>query len=185
MDMSSDPQPLNPHSDAVQLVQRLFLQHINQIRGYVRVVLPDQSAVDDVVQEIFLAMTARAASYDPSRSFKSWAYGFVRNKVLQSRITRKPKSRLLGGDVLAVVMAAAPNLDSPIAANDALESCMGQLAPKARAIVDHRYRHGMQPQEIAALIDWTPGSVRVALCRARAVLRRCIEKKLAAAGGVS
>ncbi|MFM1997330.1 MAG: polymerase sigma factor CarQ, partial [Planctomycetota bacterium] len=68
---------------AQALVQRLFIEHMDRIRGYVRAILPDADLANDVVQEVFLALSARAADYDAGRSFESWAFGFARNKVLE------------------------------------------------------------------------------------------------------
>jgi RNA polymerase sigma-70 factor (ECF subfamily) len=45
-----------------------------------------------------------------------------------------------------------------------------------------RYREAHRPAEIAQRIGWTAESVYVALSRARAALRECVGRKLAAAG---
>jgi DNA-directed RNA polymerase specialized sigma24 family protein len=39
----------------------------------------------------------------------------------------------------------------------------------------------MKPRHVAKAIGWTPASVRVALTRARAAIRECVEQKLAVA----
>ena len=132
-----------------------------------------------------MAMMDRAADYTPSRSFKAWAYGFVRNKVMHAKLPPKTRGKLLGDAVLEVLTASLPELDTPADEFGYLEDCLAQLSPKARTIMHHRYRHGLQPQEVAEVIGWTPGAVRVALCRARAVLRKCVQSKIAAAGGMA
>lgn len=75
--------PPNADDTARTEVQRLFIEHLDRIRGYVRAILPDPDLAGDVVQEVFLAVSARAADYDATRSFEAWAFGFARNKVLE------------------------------------------------------------------------------------------------------
>jgi len=166
-------------------IQQLFIQHLAEIRGYLLAILPDAELVDDALQETFLALVEKAEAYDPERSFRLWAFGFARNKAMQVA-ARRPGNRgrnlPLEDDVLAVLTASEPDLAVGVNEMQFLRECMSQLAPKARSIVEHRYQKGLMPHEVAELIGWSRGAVRVALCRARSVLRKCLESKLAAAG---
>ena len=58
---------------------------------------------------------------------------------------------------------------------DRLDECLGKLAPHARRLVELRYVGGSMPEEIARIMEWTPGAVNVALSRARQLLRECVE----------
>lgn len=165
-----------------ELVQRLFVQHLHQIRGYARVICPDVAILDDVVQEVFVAMMSRASDFADGRNFKSWAYGFVRNKAMKAATRRKADARLLGNDVLELLSAAVPELEVRPEELGALRRCLAELAPSARSVIRQRYENGLQPQQVASAMGWTPNSVRVALSRARAFLRACVEQRLAASG---
>ena len=59
-----------------------------------------------------------------------------------------------------------------------LAACLEKLAPQARRAMALCYRDAHGPAEIAALMGWTAGAVKVALSRARAVVRECIERRL-------
>ena len=59
-----------------------------------------------------------------------------------------------------------------------LGDCLSQLPPTARELVELRYQRELKPGAIADLKNWTPNSVYVALSRARALLRDCLESKL-------
>ena len=65
---------------------------------------------------------------------------------------------------------------------DALTGCIGELAPKAREIVQLRYQREHSPTEIARLVDRTVNSVNVALSKARVALRECMERRLSGEG---
>lgn len=170
-------------AEKIELVQRLYIQHLPEIRGYMLAILPNPALVDDAVQETFLAMVARADDYEPERSFKLWAFGFARNKAMQTATKHRSKAMPLEDDVLEVLTASEPDLAVGAAELGFLRDCLGNLAPKARTIVEHRYQKGLKPHEVAEVIGWSRGAVRVALCRARSALRKCLEAKLKAAGG--
>jgi RNA polymerase sigma-70 factor, ECF subfamily len=48
--------------------------------------------------------------------------------------------------------------------------------------VELRYQGDHKPAEIARIIGWTAEAVYVALSRARALLRECIERKMVETG---
>jgi RNA polymerase sigma-70 factor (ECF subfamily) len=62
---------------------------------------------------------------------------------------------------------------------EALERCLDGLPPKSRSLVTFRYHNGLKIDQIAAAVQSTPGSVRVALFRIRETLAACIERRLA------
>jgi Sigma-70 region 2 len=51
------------------LVQGLFVQHLPALRGFVLSLVSDFSLVDDVVQEAFLTVTAKAANFERGTNF--------------------------------------------------------------------------------------------------------------------
>jgi RNA polymerase sigma-70 factor (ECF subfamily) len=60
-----------------------------------------------------------------------------------------------------------------------LHECIEKLAPQARRAIELRYQQSHTPPEIAHVMGWTTGAVKVALSRARIVLRECVERQLA------
>ena len=55
--------------DRTTAVQRLFVQHAAHLRGFIVALLPDLAQVDDVFQETFLTVSAKAGAFDPERDF--------------------------------------------------------------------------------------------------------------------
>jgi trk system potassium uptake protein TrkA len=58
----------------------------------------------------------------------------------------------------------------------------GHEEQQARRIVEYCYQRAMKPAEVATVIGWTPASVHVALSRARAAIRLCLDAKITATG---
>ncbi|MEI6491926.1 MAG: sigma-70 family RNA polymerase sigma factor [Verrucomicrobiota bacterium] len=164
------------------LVQQLFVQHASQLRGFVVALMPDLAAVDDVLQETFMTVTAKANVFDEKRDFLAWACGIARFKVMEAG--RKARRwQPLSEEVLEALAASEPPADP--ADNPRLPllaDCLQELAPQSRRMIDLYYQQIHKPAEIAQTLGWAPESVYVALSRARAFLRQCVERKTAAAG---
>lgn len=160
-----------------ELVQRLFLERMPEIRRFVTATLPDLALVDEVLQQTFKAITADAAFYDPTQSFTAWLHPVVRRAVTTVGRQTEPHSQPFSEDVIDSLMASRAESFDTAALRRWLEDCLQHLTPQARKIVELRYRKALKPREVAKLVGWTNGSVHVALSRARTALRQCVDGK--------
>jgi len=55
-------------------VQALFLQHHVPLRGFLTTLVVDTSFVDDIVQETFVTVSQKAASFTPGTDFRAWLW---------------------------------------------------------------------------------------------------------------
>lgn len=166
--------------DQIALVQRLFVQNMVAVRGFVIALMPDFSRIDDVVQETFLTVTAKADDFVEGTNFLSWAFSIARFKVMEAG--RRPGSRevLLDTEVIEALCATEMEELQSDERLRALEECKDGLAPQATRVIDLRYEHSHRPPEIAEKMGWTVNAVNVALSRARKALRECVDRKLKA-----
>ena len=172
-----------PAETAQQLVQRLFIEHVDALKGFVASLVPDPELVDDAVQETFVAVTARAAHYDPRQSFQTWLFIVARDKLREVGRRAEAEARPFADDVLEVLAASHKGFAMNPDHMRFLDECIAMLAPQARRIIALRYQNSMKPRHVARALGWTAGSVRVALSRARAAIRECVDKKMAHAEG--
>jgi RNA polymerase sigma-70 factor (ECF subfamily) len=63
------------------------------LEKYIRRRFGDTDFVEDCVQECLLAIHRARASYDPSRSFRSWMFTIVRHKVIDTLRRRATRGR--------------------------------------------------------------------------------------------
>jgi RNA polymerase sigma-70 factor (ECF subfamily) len=157
-------------------VQQRFVRHQGALRAYLLALCSDFSLADDVLQEVFLTVSARAAEFDPQTNFPAWARSIARFKFLEA--CRHRPGPTLDADAAASLAASCPDdwgSDTKLAA---LAKCLGTLAPKAQEIVRLRYLREHSPPEIAKLLSRTVNSIGVALTKARVALRECIERQL-------
>lgn len=165
------------------VVQRLFLEHIDALKGFVSALVPAAELVDDIVQDTFVAVSARAEHYDPRTSFSEWLFVVARDKIREAGGRAAAEARPFSDAVLDVLTASRGDVVASAARMRLVDECVAALAPQARRIIMLRYRNAMKPREVARSIGWTAGSVRVALSRARAAIRECVERKLTTAEG--
>ena len=172
--------PASPEQTA--LVQSLFVQHLPALRGFILSLVSDFSLVDDIVQETFLVITAKAANFQRGTNFRAWAWTIARYKVLQAIEKAAPVPERFAPEVLEA-LAAQGSAESWYSDEQLqhLAKCMESLAPKAREVVELRYQQAHRPPEIASRMGWTVESVHVALSRARVFLRDCVTQRMAEA----
>ncbi|MEQ2007724.1 MAG: sigma-70 family RNA polymerase sigma factor [Limisphaerales bacterium] len=170
----------SPEPGLLPLVQGLFVKHQPVVRATILAVLPDFDLVDDVVQETFLTVTRKAGDFQPGTNFSAWVCAIARFKALEARRHGPLHFQTLSETVIESLCAVEPPVDDFDRRVRHFEGCLEELAPQARRAMELRYRGAHLPGAIASQMGWTVGAVKVALSRARAVLRDCVERRLAA-----
>src|ERR1043166_3308716 len=124
----------------VAKVQALFVQHQPVIRGMILALLPDFDAVDDIVQETFLAVTRKAPTFELGTNFVAWACTIARYKVLENLRKQKRSFETLSDEVIDAVCATAPHDDAATGRVEVLNDCIKKLSAHARQALELRYQ---------------------------------------------
>jgi RNA polymerase sigma-70 factor (ECF subfamily) len=149
------------------------------LRGFLLSLVSDFSLVDDVVQETFLVVTAKAEKFQRGTNFRAWAWTIARNKALQLLEKAAPPDERFTPDVIEALCAhESAERWPPEEQLRRLAECVQRLAPRAREAVDLRYQQAHRPPEIARRMGWTVDAVHVALSRARVFLRECMSRRI-------
>ena len=160
-------------------VQQLFVKHQGALKRYTLSLVPDFADADDVLQQVFLTVSEKADDYELETNFMAWARTIARYKIMNHWRRQKSAPEALSEEVLETLATEPPEEEpeeSTFARN--LGDCLSQLPPTARELVELRYQRELKPGAFAYLMNWRPISVYVALSRARALLRDCLESKL-------
>jgi RNA polymerase sigma-70 factor, ECF subfamily len=161
-----------------EVVQQLFVKHVPAIQVFIRAFLPDFNRADDVLQESFLTVTAKADTFQEGTNFLAWATAIAKLKVLEFHRKNRSAGETLSPEVIDALCAAAPIAATTDDFQLLLRECLEELAPRAREAIDMRYGDACKPAEVAHRLNWTPEAVYVTLSRARSSLRECVERKL-------
>ena len=132
---------------------------------------PDAASAEDAVQETFLVLLDRAGDLDLSRPLVPWLVGVLRHKVAKVRERYGPRR---------IPWKATPPAAAPDPAEEAgrheeeerVREAVADLEEPYRRTALLRWRHGLEPAEIAEVLGERPGTVRMRLHRALEAIRK-------------
>ena len=173
-----DKTPPESSVDHTVRVQQLFVKHQSKLKAFILSLQPDFIEAEDILQDVFLVVTAKAGNFAEGSSFMAWALTIARFKVLEALRRRRAAERALSKETIEVLSVACPDEEFFEARCAAVRFCLDKLAPRLQEVMRLRYFAEHGPQEIARLLSWTPNSVNVALSRARKLMHDCVGRQL-------
>jgi RNA polymerase sigma-70 factor (ECF subfamily) len=165
-----------------QQVQRLFLEHIGLIRGFIFALVRDRDRTKDIFQDVFMIATRKAAQFQLGSNFLAWVRAIVRLRVLeeQRQFAKQEGSHLaLDSDLMEALAETSLEMDDSYEARrQALAYCLEKVASRSREILNLRFMDGFSPIEISQKLSWSVNAVRVALSRVRRAVFKCVVHQL-------
>lgn len=170
--------------DHHQEFMELFLSHQADIKAFIRAVVRNRDAADDVFQEVGLILWKAFDRFDRERSFGRWAKGIARNKILQLREKVRRDWVVLSPEAIEAFQRAHDDTepDSP-EMKKALRRCVEKLPEKSRRMITWRYHLGLQLGEIGRRLGKSLDAANKALGRVRDGLEKCVEREVKAMAG--
>ncbi|HZE99614.1 MAG TPA: sigma-70 family RNA polymerase sigma factor [Planctomycetota bacterium] len=167
---------------------RKLLENRDGIFGFVMALTRDREAAEEIFQEVGLAIIEESSKKTDIERFLPWVHELARRRVAEyyRRSSRRRNLEHSGPLDDAVSLAFQEGAADPASVSrrqDHLDSCLDDLSPAQRELVERRYRDHAPLREIADRAKTTEGSIKVLLWRVRRQLARCIEGKMSSAGG--
>ena len=118
---------------------------------------------EDVCQEVFLTLARKNPEFDSEENRRAWLIRVTINHA--ASFWRTPwKKRVVLGDDSARHRAETPQ-------DESLADALSALSGDDRALIQLHYYEGFHTDEIAAMLDRRPATVRTQLMRARKRLK--------------
>jgi RNA polymerase sigma-70 factor (ECF subfamily) len=139
---------------------------------FVRRLLGDDCPVDDVLQDVWLAVLGRLPRLRSPAAFRVWLYRIARNQVCTALRRRRQWADLPEDG------PAAPADDEPAFAPEQaglIHVCLGRLTPAHREVLVLRFIEGMTYEQMAEVVGCPVGTVRSRLHHAKWALRHEME----------
>jgi RNA polymerase sigma-70 factor (ECF subfamily) len=158
----------------------LFVEHESELRAFAFSLTLQREDAMDVIQEACIAMWRKIQTLESERSFRSWAFSYVRMTALNQR-RKKQRSALRFTDQMIEIMAAEWEDESDLvrAERKALAECLDKLPEKQQRLIGLYYE---SPEttvgDLAKRLNQPLEGVYKALQRCRVTLRQCIANKL-------
>lgn len=152
-------------------LQALYLRESRWLLGVALRIVRDRDTAHDVLQDAFVQIWQRAATYERALgSARGWIYTVVRHKALDT--ARRAQREVPAGDLLDAMEKQAP---AQVPADvDALTRCLDALEPARRDCIVGAFVEGLTHEQIAARAGTPLGTVKSWIRRGLLSLRDCL-----------
>ena len=145
-------------------------RHASTLKALIMRVLHNESDAEDMLQEIFVEIWNRAASYDPAKGKAlGWIVTLSRRRAidrLRKRDARCRAEERLQEEVKREPEAGVAHVSNDIAMADVretLQKLLGGLPPAQKHVIELAYYKGMSQREIAAHTGIPLGTIKTRL----------------------
>lgn len=156
---------------------RVYDRTSAKLFGIVLRVLHDREAAEDVLQEVYLKIWKRAASFDRDRASPiTWMATIARNSAIDIRRARDRRAE--DPDTLIQLASDDVASDEMIRGHDErmqLAACMGELEEHQRQFIRSAFFDGFTYAELAERATVPLGTMKSWIRRGLERLRRCID----------
>lgn len=160
----------------------LFLKQRHALQTFIRSMLRDDDAAEDVFQEVWLQFADAQQKGTEIQNLAKWSRGVARNLILKHWRRQRTSKVIADSEMLELVEEAFDEQDDREAywesRRKALKACMKKLPEKSRQILDLRYEGDQPVAAVAEGLGKTTASVMMMLSRIRKSLSACAERAL-------
>ena len=170
--------------------ETLYYRYAPRLGRYAFKLLQRREAVDEVINDVMLAVWNGAARFDAGvSSLSAWLYGITHNKALKALARRAPRAREIPlepeGEETAPQVPAGhdrPSHDPERAAmgrqlGAALSGAVGRLSAEHRAVIELAFGEGLSYAEIASVMGCPVNTVKTRMFHARKRLAGFLEER--------
>ena len=172
-----------PHPANREALSQALVDHGDRLYSLALRITRDRDLAADAVQEAFATALQRASGFRGESSIGTWLHRIVYTKSIDLLRARGREAPLLDEDAAGAPSeddrpGGAPTWSRPpdeillgAETRQALDKALAQITPVQRLVFELREVEGRDTDEVAAILDLPPGTVRVHLHRGRMRLR--------------
>jgi RNA polymerase sigma-70 factor (ECF subfamily) len=129
----------------------------------------DRDAVDDALQDTFVAVWRTAGRYHGGGEVGAWLWGIAVRRLIDA-LRRRPAREFVSHERVAVEPSAEERALLGVEHGD-LGGALTRLSPELRAVVQACVLDGLTTREAGRMLGIPAGTVKTRMMRARAQLR--------------
>lgn len=145
-------------------------RYTRRLSGFVRGIVRQTAAVEDIVQNVFIKMFRRIGRLRDGAAFESWLFMLARNTALDFLRRQRRRPLTVSADEALFEIPDNRPADGTREILDALEVALAKLNPQTRNLVT-LFVQGCSYDTLAEREGLTLGAVKARLHRARPLLR--------------
>jgi len=176
-------------------LESLMTRHSGRVFRLAYGITRSQADAEEIVQDVFLTMVRKGASFEGHAALTSWMYRVTTNVALNKRRGKRRELEVSleehlptykedghrDGDRSYVLADWSDTTEQKLMSGEArkiLESAIDTLPDHYRAVLILRDVEELSNEEVAAIVDDSLGSVKSRLHRARMALREQLTRHL-------
>jgi RNA polymerase sigma-70 factor (ECF subfamily) len=157
--------------------ERLLPEFQNKVFRLAYAMLGDAASAEDMAQEVFIRIWKALPGYRGQSSLSTWIYAITRNACLTAlrKVGMRKEVSIEEPGIARAVEDANPEAGSDAHGIDVLRF-LKQLPEKHRQVLRLYYLEEKSYEEVARLLEWPMGTVKVYLHRARKELAEAVAR---------
>jgi len=146
--------------------QQLLQAATLMLRAYLKPRVSDHDKVDDILQEVLVAVHKARHTYDGKRAFRPWLYAIARYKLMDHfrNYYRKRDHETVDYDTLENILHE--DVTDELEQREYVSSLLAHLKPRQQEILRLMHVQGYTAEEVANKLDMSQSAVKVAAHRA-------------------
>jgi RNA polymerase sigma-70 factor, ECF subfamily len=149
-------------------MQVLFARHQVRLYRFLLRIVRDQTAAEDIVNDVFLDVWRTAEKYEGRSTVSTWILSIGRFKAISAIRKRAPES--LDEQTANALEDDADDPESVLQKKDkgaVLRRCLDQLSAEQRQVIDLVYYHEKSVSEVAEVVGIPEATVKTRMFYAR------------------
>jgi RNA polymerase sigma-70 factor, ECF subfamily len=149
-------------------LQLLFGRHRQRVYRFALRLVGNAATAEDIVNEVFLELWRRAASFERRAQLSTWLLAITRNKALSALRVRvdQPLDEAVAEALPDPAITAEESLEAS-ERNALVRRCLGRLSPAHREVIDLVYYHEKSVDEVAAIVGVPAATVKTRMFYSR------------------
>lgn len=156
-----------------------FVAERHALLGFIYGMVRDLAAAEDILQEVWLRLAEATERAEPIDDAARWCRGVARNLILHHWRDRRAAKVVADTELLDLVeQALIEHHDFWADRRQALMECIDRLPERSKQLLQMKYEEGLSFATMAERLSRSLESLKMALCRVRAALAECAERRL-------
>jgi RNA polymerase sigma-70 factor (ECF subfamily) len=157
----------------------LALRHKSRVFGVAARFARDAAELEDICQDVFVQAYFKLRQYRRDSPFEHWVLRITTHKCYDYLRKRRRGAQTCSVESMleSGYEPSAPEVPDPHPDLELLHAALAQLSPKERLVITLLELEERSVQETAELTGWSQSNVKVRAFRARAALRKLMEKR--------
>jgi RNA polymerase sigma-70 factor (ECF subfamily) len=151
-----------------------LLKEINKVlSAFIYLRIKNSSQVDDIVQEILIAIHRARHTYDPERAFTPWMFAIAKHKLIDYlRKSKRTVDKEVSDDTFLENIALIESDDELETLKEQLHNAIEQLPEKQKTTVQLLKIEGYSVKEVSEKTGLSESAVKVTAHRAYKALKK-------------